>query len=92
MAEEKQDCPDCGVKPGAEHVPGCDVERCSVCGRQALSCGACEDEHPGKHDPEFARWTGFWPGGPEADALGVDMNEFYRAGHYKAVLIKPEDA
>lgn len=90
MAEELRDCPDCAVRPGQEHVPGCDVERCSVCGGQVLMCGACEEQHPGRHDPGFARWSGLWPAVAETEALGLkDCNEFYIQGFHK-VFVKPE--
>lgn len=53
---ELKPCHDCGVEPFQMHKDGCDVERCSVCGGQRLSC-SCKG-----HDKAFARWTGIWPG------------------------------
>jgi len=78
-----RNCPDCGVKPGEVHETGCDVERCSICGNQWLMCG-----HK-KNDKQFSHWTGIWPGGVEADYLGIDLNEFYKQGYEQIFFVKP---
>lgn len=69
-------CPDCHVAVGECHDPGCDVERCSVCRLQWISCG-----HE-QHDPSKARWTGVWPGEAECKARGwyaVLVDGYWRA-------------
>lgn len=36
-------CGDCGAHYGHYHHPGCDIERCPVCGLQLISCGCGDD-------------------------------------------------
>lgn len=57
-------CHDCGVDPDRPHVPGCDIERCTVCKGQRLQCECVG------HDPWAARWTGEFPGKAECRERG----------------------
>jgi hypothetical protein len=50
-------CPDCGTEIGMPHKNNCDVERCSICGDQRISCEGCKN-----HNPQLSAWTGKWPG------------------------------
>jgi hypothetical protein len=39
---QESPCHDCNTPLGGYHHPGCDNERCPICGGQLISCG-CED-------------------------------------------------
>jgi len=68
---EKKNCHDCAAKPGEMHMPGCDTERCPVCGGQAMCClmdcphcdgliATCNNEAIKEEDR--IPWSGIWPG------------------------------
>jgi len=84
MSEELKNCPHCSVGPGAFHLDGCHVERCSSCGGERVSCGC-----GGEHDPLFARWTGIFPGKAEGRLLGLSVDDFYGRGLHRILFVKP---
>jgi len=92
MREEMRNCPDCAAEPGRPHEPGCDVERCSLCGSQVIGCDCDHNDPKNPHDPLFARWTGIWPGYAESRALSLDLNQFYKEGLHKIFFVKPKEA
>ncbi len=84
--QELPRCHDCNAKVGQLHASGCDVERCPICGGQALSCD-CFNEMlendveiqalvQAKFDDLLAKnggrlpWTGTWPGEAECVEFG----------------------
>jgi len=42
--EDGERCRDCGAKAGHYHHPGCDCERCPICGGQLITCGCLDEE------------------------------------------------
>lgn len=52
------DCPDCGVKPGQWHRPGCLWELCPYCGGHVVDCRCCDGLPP---LDDRMRWAGTCP-------------------------------
>ena len=80
-------CGDCGARPGNLHVSGCDVERCKVCGWQAIGCDcpSPQGEYASTLEGTFGDWkstiwTGLWPGYAEMKEYGyADLNDLATA-------------
>lgn len=60
VARFRVSCPTCVANIGERHRKGCDIERCTVCGRQRMECSAVGAHKT--HKPDRAAWTGYWPG------------------------------
>jgi hypothetical protein len=60
-----------------------------MCYRSPEDLEEGEEESCKEHDPAFARWTGFWPGLLESQALGIDLNQFYQQDYHKIFFVKP---
>jgi len=64
--DHKRDkCYDCCAYPGELHEDGCDVELCSMCSGQRISC-RCDPSH----EVVRLKWTGEWPGVADAVEFG----------------------
>lgn len=71
-----RNCGACGAAPGQMHRPGCDVERCPLCGWQAIACwcddgGAAADAKVASGELARLPWTGEYPGKAECRELGL---------------------
>jgi hypothetical protein len=65
---QREICHDCDVEEGQLHLPGCDMERCPICGGQLISCGCVRNELETKQRIPFilypnlcARCGVLWP-------------------------------
>jgi hypothetical protein len=70
MTLAPQLCGDCDAVPGQRHNPGCDVERCMLCGGQCISCDCIYriNDLPVNSDEMKAKYPQIYDEGP-TDAM-----------------------
>ena len=87
-------CHDCACAEGERHLPGCDMERCPLCGGQAISCDCPEAEQQAATPVPYIlypnlcvycgkRWPDMFRVPDEEWAKYIDMN------HRHAMICRP---
>tara|TARA_R110002111_G_scaffold100975_1_gene156372 strand:+ start:16433 stop:16927 length:495 start_codon:yes stop_codon:yes gene_type:complete len=64
--DKKEKCPDCGTALGEPHKNDCDIQRCSECGGQKISCDCAT------HTPSKSVWNDEWPESQDCDDDDVE--------------------
>lgn len=67
MSDELRNCGDCGAKPGELHKYGCDVERCAMCGGQAIGCNCIYRANSMNVDTLHTDWPDICESGPTTE-------------------------
>jgi hypothetical protein len=72
----KRNCHDCKAKPGEMHKGNCDVERCPLCGHQAMSCGCVYEVNEMSRERLKQEHPDIYKGGP-TEAMYKKLEEAF---------------